>query len=52
MEKNIGTVVDRRFKKHGQRWTTKGVNNLLKLRMLCYNNSAWDAFWRGKQSRG
>jgi len=49
MEKNIDTVIDRRFKRHGQSWTTEGVNNLLKLRTLWYNNTDWEAFWR-KQS--
>jgi hypothetical protein len=34
MEKNIETVIGRRFKKHGMSWTTEGVNNLLKLRIL------------------
>jgi len=52
MEKNIDTVVDRRFKKHGQSWTTKGVNNLLKLRTLRYNKSDWDAFWSSQTSQG
>jgi len=52
MEKNIDTVVDRRFKRHGQSWTTKGVNNLLKLRTLCYNKSDWDAFWSRQASQG
>jgi hypothetical protein len=37
MGKNIDTVIDRRFKRHGQSWTTDGVNNLLKLRTLWYN---------------
>ena len=32
-----GTVIDRRFKRHGQSWTTEGVNNLLKLRILWYS---------------
>jgi hypothetical protein len=45
MEKNIETVIDRRFKRHGQSWTTEGVNNLLKLRTFWYNKSDWDAFW-------
>jgi len=52
MEKNIDTVIDRRFKRHGQSWTTKGVNNLLKLRTLRYNKSDWDAFWSRHQSCG
>jgi len=34
MEKNVDTVIDRRFKRHEQSWTTEGVNNLLKLRTL------------------
>ncbi len=37
MEKNIDIVIGRGFKKHGMSWTTKGANNLLKLRILCYN---------------
>jgi hypothetical protein len=52
MEKNIETVIGRRFKKHGMSWTTKGVNNLLKLRTLWYNKSDWDAFWSTQASQG
>lgn len=44
--------LDRRFKRHGQSWTTEGVNNLLKLRTLCCNKSDWDAFWSRQQSYG
>jgi hypothetical protein len=32
MEKNIETVVGRRFKRWGMRWTRRGAHNLLKLR--------------------
>ena len=52
MEKNIDTVIDRRFKRHGQSWTTEGVNNLLKLRTLWYNKSDWNAFWSRQASQG
>jgi len=52
MEKNIETVIGRRFKKHGMSWTTKGANNLLKLRTLWYNKSDWDAFWSRQLSCG
>ncbi len=52
MEKNIETVIGRRFKKHGMSWKTKGVNNLLKLRTLWYNKSDWDAFWSRQVSQG
>jgi len=52
MEKNIDVVIDRTFKKHGMNWTTKGVNNLLKLWTLCYNKSDWDAFWRKQPISG
>ena len=52
MEKNIDTVIGRRFKKQGMSWTTEGVNNLLKLRTLWYNNSDWEAFWRKQSSHG
>jgi hypothetical protein len=52
MEKNIETVIDRRFKKRGMSWITKGANNLFKLRTLWYNNSDWDAFWSTQVSQG
>ena len=52
MEKNIDIVIGRRFKKHGMSWTTKGANNLLKLRMLCYNKNDWEAFWIKQSSYG
>jgi len=52
IEKNIDTVIDRRFKRHGQSWTTEGVNNLLKLRTLWYNKVDWEAFWRRQSSYG
>ena len=50
MEKNIDIVVNRRFKRYGQSWTTEGVNNLLKLRTLWYNKVHWQAFWRKQSS--
>jgi len=52
MEKNIDVVIGRRFKKQGMSWTTEGVNNLLKLRTLCYNKNDWEAFWREQSSCG
>ena len=52
MEKNIETVIGRRFKKHGMSWTTEGANNLLKLRTLWYNKSDWNAFWSRHASQG
>jgi hypothetical protein len=52
MEKNIDTVIGRRFKKPGMSWTTQGANNLLKLRTLWYHNADWDAFWSRQSSRG
>ncbi len=52
MEKNIDIVIGRRFKKHGMSWTTKGANNLLKLRILCYNKNDWEAFWTKQSSYG
>jgi hypothetical protein len=52
MEKNIETVIGRRFKKHGMRWTINGANNLLKLRTLRYNNSDWEVFWSRQASCG
>jgi hypothetical protein len=52
VEKNIETVIGRRFKKHGMSWTTKGVNNLLKLRTFWYNKTDWDVFWSTQVSQG
>ena len=52
MEKNIDVVIGRRFKKQGMSWTTKGANNLLKLRTLWYNKTDWEAFWSRWQSCG
>jgi len=52
MEKNIETVIGRRFKKHGMSWTTKGANNLLKLRTLWYNKNDWEVFWTNSQAMG
>ena len=52
MEKNIDTVIGRRFKKQGMSWTTEGVNNLLRLRTLWYDNADWDAFWSRQASYG
>ena len=51
MAKNFETVIGRRFKKHGMSWTTKGANNLLKLRTLWYNKSNRDAFWSRQASK-
>jgi hypothetical protein len=52
MEKNIETVIGRRFKKHGMSWTTEGVNNLLKLRILWYDNADWEEFWSRQATPG
>jgi len=52
MEKNISIVIGRRFKKHGMSWTKEGADNPLKLRMLWYNQSDWDAFWSRQSSCG
>jgi hypothetical protein len=52
MEKNIDIVINRRFKRHGQSWTTEGANNLLKLRILRYNKTDWEAFWEGQKLAG
>jgi hypothetical protein len=52
MEKNIDVVISRRFKKQGMSWTTEGVNNLLKLRTLWYDNRQWEAFWSRQPTCG
>jgi len=45
MEKNIDVVIGRRFKRQGMSWTKEGANNLLKLRILCYDKNNWEEFW-------
>jgi len=52
MERNIETVIGRRFKKQGMSWTREGVNNLLKLRTLWYDNGDWNAFWSRQANSG
>jgi len=52
MEKNIDTVIGRRFKKWGMSWTIEGVNNLLKPRTLWYNKGDWETLWSRQASRG
>jgi hypothetical protein len=52
MEKNIDTVIGRRFKKQGMSWTKEGASNLLKLRILCYHKNDWEEFWERENLAG
>ena len=52
MEKNIEVVIGRRFKRWGMRWTREGAQNLLKLRLLYYDNADWLAFWQRQACMG
>jgi len=52
MEKNIDVVIGRRFKRQGMSWTKEGANNLLKLRILCYNKKDWEEFWKRQNLAG
>ena len=52
MEKNIDVVIGRRFKRQGMSWTKDGANNLLKLRILCYNKWDWEKFWERQNLAG
>ena len=45
MEKNIDVIIGRRFKKRGMSWSKEGADNLLKLRILWYNQPDWEEFW-------
>jgi hypothetical protein len=52
MEKNIDTVIGRRFKKQGMSWTKEGASNPLKLRILCYHKNDWEEFWERENLAG
>ncbi len=52
MEKNIDVVIGRRFKRQGMSWTKEGANNLLKLRILCYDKNDWEKFWERQNLAG
>ena len=52
MEKNIDVVIGRRFKRQGMSWTKEGANNLLKLRILCYDKNDWEEFWERQNLAG
>src|SRR3989442_587542 len=44
IEKNIETVIARRFKRWGMRWTRRGAHRLLKLRLWiarCGSRTGW-----------
>jgi hypothetical protein len=41
-----------RFKRQGMSWTKEGANNLLKLRILGYNKTDWEAFWKRRSVAG
>lgn len=47
VEHNVDLVVARRFKRQGMRsWTIDGANNLLALRTLARDETAWRAWWK------
>lgn len=46
MEHNVDLIVARRFKRQGMRaWSRSGADNLLALRCLAMNESAWRDWW-------
>ena len=46
MEHNVDLVVARRFKRQGMRsWGRDTADNLLALRVLAMDESAWQAWW-------
>lgn len=45
IEKNADTVVSRRFKRRGMRFSREGASNLLALRVLALNDNDWNKWW-------
>jgi hypothetical protein len=46
MEHNVDLVVARRFKRQGMRsWSRHGADNLLALRCLAMDETAWREWW-------
>jgi hypothetical protein len=52
MGENINVVIGRRFKKPSMNRIKEGVNNLLKLRISCYDKNDWEEFWRKQKLTG
>jgi len=46
VEKNIDLALCRRFKSRGMSWSRAGAQNLLKLRLLRYDQKDWRAYWK------
>lgn len=45
IEKNIDTVIARRFKGQGMRWSRKGASHLLALRIAFQHPATWKGWW-------
>ncbi|MCX5804340.1 MAG: hypothetical protein NTU69_12580 [Proteobacteria bacterium] len=48
VEKTVDITVARRFKKRVMSWYKKGVNPLLRLRLLKLNRG-WDTYWQERR---
>ena len=46
IEHTIDLVVARRMKRQGMRWSREGAHNLLALRALAVDPTAWRSWWK------
>ena len=44
MEAGCKTVIGRRLKQSGMRWTVRGANSIIALR-CCHMSRRWEAYW-------
>jgi hypothetical protein len=45
IEKTIETHINRRMKKQGMSWSSRGAEHVSKLRALSWNRARWEGFW-------
>lgn len=50
VEAGCKTIMGRRLKQSGMRWTVKGANSIIALR-CCQMNSRWESYWEARAAR-
>lgn len=50
VEAGCKTIMGRRLKQSGMRWTVKGANSIIALR-CCQMNNRWESYWEARSSR-
>lgn len=50
IEKTIETHINRRMKKQGMSWSSRGAEHVSQLRALYWNRDPWEAFWSDQET--